>query len=140
MTYGHTQQPMIDAMRTVDLPSIGSRRDADQALAGAVEDPGVRAFLLQSLDVKLRRWRLNLDVLEAEMAKIIGFPDIQGLFNNPALFLSGKESDYVGPEHRDRIKALFSKARFAAISGAGHWLHADKPREFEATVAAFLDA
>jgi len=24
--------------------------------------------------------------------------------------------------------------------GAGHWLHADKPREFEAAVRVFLDA
>ena len=140
VTYGHTQQGMIDAMRTVDLSKIDSRRDADEALAQSVEDPGVRAFLLQSLDVKAKAWRLNLDVLEAEMAKIIGFPHIDRSFENPALFLSGAESDYVGPEYREKIKSLFPRARFAKIPGAGHWLHADKPREFEATVAAFLDA
>jgi pimeloyl-ACP methyl ester carboxylesterase len=54
--------------------------------------------------------------------------------------LSGAESDYVRPEHRDAIKGYFPKARFAKIPGAGHWLHADKPREFEAAVRAFLNA
>ncbi|MGI9394163.1 MAG: alpha/beta fold hydrolase, partial [Boseongicola sp.] len=29
-------------------------------------------------------------------------------------------------------------ARFAKLNGAGHWLHADKPREFQAAVEAFL--
>ncbi|HBB82087.1 MAG TPA: alpha/beta hydrolase, partial [Sulfitobacter sp.] len=37
------------------------------------------------------------------------------------------------------IKALFPQARFAKIPGAGHWLHAEKPREFEATLRIFLN-
>lgn len=140
VAYGHTQQPLIDAMRQIDLSRIETRRDADTQLARHADDPGVRAFLLQSLDVKARRWRLNLDALEAEMDKIIGFPEIDGRFDGPALFLSGADSTYVLPEHRDRIKSLFPKARFAKIPGAGHWLHADKPREFEAAIRVFLDA
>ena len=138
VAYDHTQQPMIDAMRRVDLSRVETRRDADTQLADHVDDPGVRAFLLQSLDVKNRAWRLNLDTLEAEMEKIIGFPDFGGQFEGPTLFLSGKESTYVLPEHRDRIKSLFPKARFAKLAGAGHWLHADKPREFEAALRTFF--
>jgi pimeloyl-ACP methyl ester carboxylesterase len=34
---------------------------------------------------------------------------------------------------------MFSKAKFAKIPGAGHWLHAEKPREFETAVRVFLD-
>ena len=75
------------------------------------------------------------------MEKIIGFPDMRDAsFTGPTLFLSGGESSYVTREHRDEIKALFPAARFARIPGAGHWLHADNPRAFEAAVAAFLDA
>lgn len=137
--YGHTQMPLIDAMRGLDLASVETRGDADRMLQPVVPDPGVRAFLLQSLDVKERRWRLNLDTLAAEMDKIIGFPDVDGTFDGPALFLAGSDSDYVRREHRDRIRDLFPRAVFAKIPGAGHWLHADKPREFEAAVRAFLD-
>ena len=131
---------MIDAMRAVDLDRVESRRDADEQLAVYVDEPGVRAFLLQSLDVRNRRWRLNLDVLEAEMDKIVGFPEIDGQFPGPALFLSGSASTYVLPEHREKIRSLFPKARFAKLAGAGHWLHADKPREFEATLRTFFSA
>ncbi|MEO9826984.1 MAG: alpha/beta fold hydrolase [Paracoccaceae bacterium] len=140
VTYAHTQMPMIEAMASVDLTNVETRRDADEQLALRVEEPGVRAFLLQSLDVKERRWRLNLDVLAQEMASIIGFPDVDGVYEGAALFLSGGESDYVTSEHRTEIKAKFPKARFARIPGAGHWLHAEKPRAFEDTVRLFLDA
>ncbi len=139
VAYKHTQQGMIDAMRGVDLSGVEKRSDADVELAKTVEDQGVRAFLLQSLDVAQKRWRLNLDVLAAEMDKIIGFPQLTGAFEGPALFLSGGMSDYVLPEHRPQIKSIFPNAKFAKIPGAGHWLHAEKPREFEAAVRAYLD-
>ncbi len=139
VAYSHSQQPMIDAMRKVDLTTIEKRSDADAQLAEHIDEPGVRAFLLQSLDVTARRWKLNLDVLQAEMENIIGFPDLDGRFEGPALFLTGANSDYVTRAHRPRIKSLFPKARFAKLPDAGHWLHADKPREFEGTVAAFLN-
>ena len=130
--------PLLEAMRNLDLDRIETRGDANQELQSAIEDPGVRAFLLQSLDVKNRRWRLNLDILGQEMDRIIGFPDIEGEYTGPALFLTGADSDYVRSEHRSRIRELFPNAVFAKIPGAGHWLHADKPREFEAAVSAFL--
>lgn len=140
VAYDHTQMPMIDAMRSVDLDQVTSRRDADDQLAALVGDAGVRAFLLQSLDVKEKRWRLNLDVLAAEMDTVLGFPQIDAAFDGATLFLSGGESDYVRDAYRNDIKVKFPKARFARIPGAGHWLHAEKPRAFEETVRLFLDA
>lgn len=140
VAYGHTQMHLIDAMRAVDLSVIETRRDADQQLAKFVTTDGVRAFLLQSLDVKGRCWRLNLDALERFMPAILGWPMLGGTFPGPTLFLSGALSDYVQPEHRPTIKSLFPNARFAKIPGAGHWLHADRPREFEATIAAYFNA
>lgn len=140
VAYTHTQTQQITAMRAVDLDKIERRSDAAAQLGAVGVEPALQSFFTQSLDVQARKWRLNLDVLEAEMDKIIGWPDITGQFNNPALFLTGAASDYVLPEHRDTIKSLFPAARFAKLPGAGHWLHADKPREFEAALRVFLDA
>jgi pimeloyl-ACP methyl ester carboxylesterase len=140
VAYTHDQTQYVDAMRALDLTGLASRSEADGRLAEAVPDPALRAFFLQSLDLKSDppRWRLNLDVLEAEMPKIVGWHAPAGRFAGPALFLSGAESHYVLPEHRDTIRDLFPHARFARIPGAGHWLHAEKPREFEETVRVFL--
>ena len=136
VTYRHTQMGPIAAMRRVDLTSVTTRAEAKAQLGDL--DPGIDDFLLQSLDLKDKRWRLNLDVLAAEMDKIIGFPDLSGSFDGPTLFLSGEVSTYVSTDHRGTIKALFPKAQFACIPGASHWLHAEKPREFVATVSTFL--
>jgi len=144
VAYGHSQSGYIEAMRGLDLEGLESRGEADRRLAERLDDAGLRAFFLQSLDLKAEppRWRLNLDVLEAEMERITGWPGAEGLaaFEGPALFLTGAESDYVTAEHREGIRALFPRARFARIPGAGHWLHAEKPREFSEAVRVFLDA
>ncbi len=142
VAYTHDQTRHVQAMAGLDLAHITTRAEADAALARVVADPALRAFFLQSLDFRTRppRWKLNLPVLLAEMPKIVGWPGTTGLFDRPALFLSGADSSYVLPEHRETIRALFPKARFAKIPGAGHWLHAEKPREFEETVRVFLEA
>ncbi|MEI4485906.1 alpha/beta fold hydrolase [Frigidibacter sp. MR17.14] len=140
VAYRHTQMPLVHAMRDMDLSNLSSRGEADRRLAASVEDPGTRAFLLQSLDLKADppRWKLNLEVLGAEMPRILSWPGTEGTFEGPTLFLTGALSTYVSSEDRPAIKALFPNAKFAKLPGAGHWLHADRPREFEAAVATFL--
>ena len=142
VAYAHDPTRNIDAMRRLDLTNLTMRGEADRRFAAVLPDAGLRAFLLQSLDLKVQppQWRFNLDVLEAAMPGIVGWPDITGAFPDPTLFLTGENSRYVLPEHRDTIRVLFPKARFARLPGAGHWLHADKPREFEDTVRVFLQA
>ena len=140
MAYGHTQRHLIDAMRAVDLGAVSSRAEADAALAREVETPEVRAFLLQSCDPRGGTWQLNLDALDREMDRITGWPDPPGRFDGPALFLAGSESDYVPQGMEDAIRSQFPQARIERVPGAGHWLHAERPREVEAAVRAFLDA
>lgn len=142
VAYNHDQSSHIQAMRALDLHDLTSRGEADRRLTATIADPALRAFFLQSLDLKTTppAWRLNLDVLEAEMPKIVGWPGTAGQFEGATLFLTGSESHYVKPEYRDAIRAQFPKARFAKLLGAGHWLHADRPREFEQAVEVFLNA
>jgi esterase len=140
VAYRHDQNQNVRAMRGLDLAGVTTRAQAEARLAASVPDASLRAFFLQSLDLRAvpPRWRLNLEVLGAEMPKIVGWPDVAGRFEGRVLFLSGGASHYVLPEHRAAILALFPAARFVKIPGAGHWLHAEKPREFEETVAVFL--
>ncbi|KMW60692.1 Hydrolase, alpha/beta fold family [Candidatus Rhodobacter oscarellae] len=139
VAYPHSQSHLIAAMQGVDLSVVERRSDADAQLQSTIPDPTTRAFVLQSLDVKLRRWTLNLEVLDAQMSSATGWPGTAGVAELATLFLAGAESDYITPEGRGLAKTLFPNARFAKIPGAGHWLHAEKPREFEATVRIFLN-
>lgn len=140
VAYGHSQNHLIAAMQAMDLTGLVSRSEADQRLGQAITDPALRAFLLQSLDLRADpvRWKFNLEVLKAEMDAITGWPCTAGRFDGPALFVTGALSDYVRPEHRAGIVAQFPQARFTELEGAGHWLHAERPREFEAALRDFL--
>ena len=143
--YGHVQTHLIDAMESLDLTGLERRSEADRRLAETVEEPGIRAFLLQSLDLKADppRWRLNLPVLRDQMATLVGWPDdLPGSapYDGPALFLIGAESNYVTDDGRAVIRRLFPQARIVAIKGAGHWLHADAPETTAEALAQFFGA
>jgi pimeloyl-ACP methyl ester carboxylesterase len=142
VAYDHDQSRNIQAMGSVDMAKVTTRAEADAWLATSIDDPALRAFFLQSLDLRIKPpvWRLNLDVLEEWMPSIVGWPGTQGSFAGAALFLTGANSHYVRAEHRETIRTLFPKARFAKLPDTGHWLHAEKPREFEETVRVFLNA
>lgn len=129
----------VAALRALPLRAGMTRREADAALAEAVPEPQIRAFLLQSLDLAADppRWRLGLPEIHAAMPEIEDFAE-SGCFEGPVLVLAGGRSDHVRPEHREAFLRLFPAARFATLEEAGHWLHAERPDEFLGRVEAFL--
>lgn len=144
--YGHgaSHEYLIQAMRAMKIDDLTSRSEADRRLAQQVDDPGTRAFLLQSLELRDGpvRWKFNLDALEANLPAILDWPEPLPAgahpFAGPALFLHGGASTYVQPEYHAPIRALFPQAEFQCVPGAGHWLHAERPRAVEAAVEEFL--
>ena len=138
VTYKHDQSKFIEAMQKIDLSKIERRSDAIMALSNYVEDKSLQNFFTQSLDLKTKTWKLNLDILSSEMHEILGFPQIDGKFSGHTLFFKGEKSEYIRAEHREIINSLFIKARFATLKDAGHWLHAEKPREFENAARLFF--
>jgi pimeloyl-ACP methyl ester carboxylesterase len=134
----------IRAMRAVDLRAVMRRADADTRLATAVPDPAERAFLLQNLVLGENgaHWRLNLEAIEHDFTRIVGFSDLPNgiAYPGPTLFVSGARSAYIKPEHEPVIRRLFPHARIRRIEGAGHWVHAEQPQVFLEVVTAFLSS
>lgn len=139
VAYTHSLTGFIDAMESMDRSGLKLRSEADKRLSRDIADPGVRAFLLQSLDLSQEpaQWKFNLPVLRAYMGQLTGWPAPHGGFGGPVLFLNGTRSDYIEPSHHGAIFSLFSDARIEAIE-AGHWLHAERPAEVEAAIRAHL--
>ena len=128
----------------VDLPPdvLGTRADADAALQSFVPSAGVRQFLLSNLLPQKRSWRVNLRAILADWTALSGFPD--DLPPPPptlrAHFIAGGRSDYLStPQQRAAASALFPRATFECIRGAGHWVHADRPDEFVHALGRVLD-
>jgi esterase len=137
--YRHSNDRVIEAMQAITLRAGLSRADAEAALQDAVPQPGVRTFLIQNLQFGPQpRWRIGLDEIAAAIPDLEGWETPDGQFSGPTLFVSGAQSDYVLPEHRAAIRALFPASRFVAVKHAGHWVHADNPAGFLSVVEAFL--
>ncbi len=142
VSYGHSHEPSVDALRSIDLAAVKRRGDADAALRDAVPEAALRGFLLHNLAFEAEgpRWRLNLDAIDRNMDRLTGFPDRSAgvAYGGPSMFVVGANSDYVQPDHHATIRQLFPEASILLIADAGHWLHAEKPAEFFDLVLRFL--
>jgi esterase len=131
---------ILSALDGIDLDSLQSRQHADQQLALAITETGVRQFLLKSLykDGDQFRWRFNSKALIANYSQLLEAPPSKGPYTGPTLFIKGAESDYLLPEHQSLIQQLFPHSKAKVIMGTGHWLHAEKPVAFAKIVTDFL--
>ncbi len=131
---------ITEAMLALRLEPGLTRAVADAALAPAVPDKAVRGFLLQNLRFDpAPSWRIGLQEIAANLSGIEGWDaPLDAQYAGPVLMLRGELSGYLRPEHRPAVRGLFPTARFTALKGAGHWLHADAPDAFVAVVEAFL--
>jgi len=129
---------LLAAMQSVSLHPGLTRAEAADLLAQSVPDPATRGFLLQNLRFGAApQWRIDLPALARALPDLVGWPEPEGRYAGPALFLAGARSDYLRPEHRPAIRARFPSARFVTLKDAGHWLHADDPDGFVSVVEAF---
>ncbi|GGC40033.1 esterase [Siccirubricoccus deserti] len=142
VTYPPTLRGYVEAMRAVPMHPGLTRREADAALAGAVPEAGVRAFLLHNLRLGegAPSWRLGLEEIAAAMPLLEGFPEVAARYDGPVLVLAGERSNYIRPAYHARIRALFPRVEFAIVPGTGHWVHAENPAGFLALVEPFLAA
>src|SRR5690349_17265545 len=87
VTYPPALRGYVAAMQALPLHPGLTRREADAALAEAVPEPGIRAFLLQNLrfGAGAPGWRLGLAELAAAMPVIEGFPEFPGHYEGPVL-------------------------------------------------------
>ena len=137
--YNHSQIDIVKALQSIDLKLVKSRRDADDVLASFVKEKAVRDFLLQNLKFESHTtWDLNLTSLETNMEKILNFPSSNQVFNGETLLIVGENSTYVSPDNISLMREKFSNLRVERIVGAGHWVHVEKPIEFEHSVRKFL--
>lgn len=125
---------MIDAMLAIPSSSLRRRYEADALLRAAVPDDGVRLFLLQSLlpSDSGGRWRFNLRALRHGMPELIGpLPvPVGARFTGPVGVIRGERSDRVDARAVPLFLDYFPHASLHTVPGAGHWPHAEAPREF----------
>lgn len=131
--YPPHHQEIVSALETLNFDKIGSRSDADQALAQHLSEIGIRQFLLKNLfwkDKSTLAFRFNLDVLKDKMEEIGENVAPNSTYLKPTLFLRGDRSEYIVAMDEPLIKKHFPNSDLVTIRNAGHWLHAENPKDF----------
>jgi pimeloyl-ACP methyl ester carboxylesterase len=130
----------IRIMQTIQSTGAKSAKEADSIMAQhGIKEIAVRQFLLTNLKSYdgVYKFRINLDALEHGLKDIWLFLQHTEQYDGKMLFLRGSRSGYVPESHYPQIKDMFPNAVIQSLD-AGHWVHAERSREFIDAVAAFL--
>jgi esterase len=142
LSYADTLTPFAEAMRGADVLAAASRTEVQRRLQNTVPDRGVVPFLMQNLVTRNDHfdWRLNLLGISAAMPQLCTFPSVLlgARFDGPVTVIAGKDSDYVAQHDGASFRPMFSDVRVEVMAGAGHWVHADQPTAFLASVRQAL--
>lgn len=132
---------IFEGLRSVDFSVQKSRKAVESALSNHIPQIGVRQFLMKNLYWKVKgeelAWRFNLPVLYDKYEEVIGSLQADEI-SLPTLFIRGELSGYIQDKDAEKLKQQFPNSELITINGAGHWVHAEKPKEFDEAVSDFL--
>jgi len=123
------------AIRAVSDAGVRQRSEAAQVMRAHIKEEGVIQFILKSFQDG--EWRFNVPALWENYATISGWEAVPS-WPHPALFIRGGDSPYLDNQHRDALLRQFPAAHAHVISGAGHWVHAEKPDAVLRSVRRFF--
>ncbi len=132
---------ILEGLSQLDFAFVKTRLEADQVMENYVSDNGTRQFLLKNLywvhkgELGLR---INLDVLREQVSEVGEALPIHATFKKDTLFLRGDKSEYISESDASIIRRHFPKSDIITISNAGHWLHAENPKDFYDAVINFV--
>ena len=139
--YAPHHDQIMAGLTALENQNLTSRKDAEEFLAKFVEDAGTRMFLLKNLYWKTKEklaLRLNLKVLKETIEEVGTALPAEIKFEKPTLFVKGEKSNYITKEDEPLILSHFPNARIQEIPNAGHWVHAEKMKDFYDNVMHFL--
>lgn len=133
---------ILNGLSALDFNNLKSRGEADKELSKYVSDYGTRQFLLKNLywiEKGQLALRINLKVLKEQVEEVGEAMPLHANYLGDTLFLRGDKSEYIAAQEQTIIKNHFPKAEVITIANAGHWLHAENPKDFYKQVIDFLN-
>ena len=140
--YGEQENSAAKALLELPVSAFSTRAEMDAALSSYVKDRRTRLFLLKNAERDSSgrfRFRAGLEEIREGCADIWGSIEGGRSFTGKTLFLKGGDSPYISDNDISLIAEFFPNARLVTISGAGHWVQADRPEEFVSSVRRFLE-
>ena len=139
--YAPHHQTILAALNAVDFSKKPSRAEVEEIVSGYIKDFGTRQFLLKNLYWETSEqlaFRFNLKVFNEKIETVGTALPFENTFSKDTLFLIGDKSDYILDSDFETIYHHFPSASIKTIKNAGHWLHAENPKDFLSTVLDFI--
>ena len=133
---------ILEGLTQLNFSEIKTRGEADKSLSNYVTEIGTRMFLLKNLywvEKGQLGLRINLSILKESVSEVGEALSVDATFSKPTLFLRGDRSEYIGQIDEALIHRHFTNAKIETITKAGHWLHAENPKDFYAAVMRFVN-
>lgn len=133
--------PIFEALLATNPSKAMSREEVQYRLESKLgHEPTLVPFLMKGL-YRVKEggynWRFNIETLFNTLGTVT--EEVQISINTiPTLFIRGLNSNYVSDEELERIEDFYMQLETADIEDAGHWLHAEQPREFFDITSKFL--
>lgn len=131
------------AMKSVVVSELGSRKEAEAALAPLIEDWAMRQFLLTNLvrDPATGgfRWQINLEALHASLPQIRMNSLLEtDRYAGPVLLVRGGRSKFLDDGDADGMLHWFPHLEERIVPGAGHNVHVEDRRGFLEALMGWL--
>ncbi|MFD2909875.1 alpha/beta fold hydrolase [Flavobacterium ardleyense] len=139
--YAPHHQTILEGLSAIDFSEKPSRSDAEEILSTFIKDFGTRQFLLKNLyweTPEQLAFRFNLPVFMEKIDVVGTALPFENTFPKPTLFLRGDKSDYIQNADFETINHHFPDSKIETINNAGHWLHAENPKDFYNATMNFL--
>lgn len=132
---------LLETMRKLDISEMNSLSEAERFLKSLIRNPALVQLLMKNIrynENKVLAWKPDVNSIYENLGGILD-PVGEGLSCEvKSCFICGGDSDYITESDHPAIHHKFHNAEIQTIIGAGHWVHADKPEAFLASVVAFL--
>ena len=81
---------------------------------------------------------MNLPVIYENYQAILENVPSEATCDAPTLLLGGGKSNYIKASDMDMVQDYFPNSHLEIVANAGHWVHAEKPKQLLALVQNFL--
>jgi pimeloyl-ACP methyl ester carboxylesterase len=133
---------VLKALNAVDFNVLTTRKEAEAVLNEHIDDFGTKQFLLKNIywgDDEKMAWRFNLKVMTQKYDEILAEVP-QKTSDVKTMIMRGEKSNYISDADAEDMKTRFPNSVLVTIKDAGHWIHAEKPKEFFESVLAFIQS
>jgi esterase len=132
---------ILEGLKAMPLKELTSRNQADEVLSKYVDEPDVRQFLLKNLSRAQEGgfvWKINLAAIDQNIEEMTAGLVVSGQYTGSTLFIIGERSNYYAFGDEKLIQKYFPNYKLVEME-TGHWVQAEKPKEFVDVVQNFLN-